>query len=161
MLQYETTLVNHGGEVTRIRADADGDLDLSAFTHIVAANTDFHCYRDARDLMIPVIMPSWITQSLLRNRPAMLRPHNPDPKLIFSNVTLTCGDLPVGDKDAIIGAVLAMGGMESNTLTRTTTHVCSLTADHPKAKDALSKPHSQIKVVLPHWSVTSPILVQS
>ena len=135
---------------TPIRVDADASLDLDRFTHIIAANTDFSRYGEARDRMIPVVTPSWISQSLLRNKQALLRPHNPDPKLIFSNVTLTCGDIPDGDRDAIVGAVLAMGGMESDSLLKSTTHVCSLTVEHPKAKEALTR-HGKCKVVLPHW----------
>lgn len=70
--------------------------------------------------------------------------------LFFSQVNLTCADIPTGDKDAIIGAVLAMGGMESSSLTKATTHICALTMDHPKCKQAQEK-YLKCKIVLPHW----------
>lgn len=79
-----------------------------------------------------------------------MRPFTPDPRLFFSNVTLSCADIPTGDKDAIIGAVLAMGGMESNSLTKMTTHICALTMDHPKCQQAIEK-GLKAKIVLPHW----------
>lgn len=102
--------------------------------------------------MINVVRPSWITQSLLKNKQAQVRPFTPDPNLIFSNVNITCGDIPTGDKDAIIGAVLAMGGMESSSLTKLTTHICALTVDHPKCQSAIEK-GLKCKIVLPHWYV--------
>ena len=81
---------------------------------------------------------------------APYRPYTPDPNLIFSNMTLTCADIPNGDKDAIIGAVLAMGGIEVNSLTKLTTHICALTMDHPKCEQAREK-GLKCKIVLPHW----------
>ena len=71
---------------------------------------------------------------------------------IFAGVTISCADIPTGDKDAIIGAVLAMGGMETNNLTKATTHICALTVDHPKCQSAREK-NLKCMVVLPHWYV--------
>jgi hypothetical protein len=102
--------------------------------------------------MVPVVTPSWITQSLLKDKVAQIRPFTPDPNLFFSHVTISCADIPTGDKDAIIGAVLAMGGMESSNLTKMTTHICALTMDHPKCQQALDK-KLKCKIVLPHWYV--------
>lgn len=104
--------------------------------------------------MIPTVTPGWISQSLLKNKEAGIRPYTPDPKLIFSAVNLTCADIPTGDKDAIIGAVLAMGGMESSSLMKVTTHICALTIDHPKCQQALEK-NLKCKIVLPHWYVSN------
>lgn len=70
--------------------------------------------------------------------------------LFFSQVNLTCADVPTGDHDAIVGAVLAMGGMESSSLTKAITHICALTTDHPKCQQAMQK-HLKCKIVLPHW----------
>lgn len=72
--------------------------------------------------------------------------------MFFSNVTISCADIPSGDKDAIVGAVLAMGGMESSSLMKTTTHLCALTVDHPKCQQILEK-GLKCKIVLPHWFV--------
>ena len=102
--------------------------------------------------MIPTVTAGWISQSLLKNKEAGIRPYTPDPKLIFSDVNLTCADIPTGDKDAITGAVLAMGGMESSSLMKVTTHICALTLDHHKCQQALEK-NLKCKIVLPHWYV--------
>jgi hypothetical protein len=102
--------------------------------------------------MIPVVKPTWVMQSILKQKEASIRPYTPDPKLIFSDVNLSCADIPIGDKDAIIGAVLAMGGMESSSLMKVTTHICALTIDHPKCQQALEK-NLKCKIVLPHWYV--------
>lgn len=88
--------------------------------------------------------------SLSKNKEVHPGPYTPDPKMIFSNVTLTCEGLPSGDKDAIIGAVLAMGGMETSNLTKMTTHICALNVDGDKARSAEEK-GLKCKIVLPHW----------
>lgn len=106
--------------------------------------------------MISVVKPAWISQSLVRNKQAPIRPFTPDPKLFFSDVSITCADIPTGDKDAIIGAVLALGGMESSSLTKMVTHICALTRDHPKCQQAIQK-NFKCKIVLPHWYVRLPV----
>ena len=141
------TLEDHRGEVHDI---TDGKIDLDNVTLILSETSDFPQYAEARLHMVPVVTPSWVTQSLLRNKMAPYRPYTPDPNLIFSNMTLTCADIPNGDKDAIIGAVLAMGGIEVNSLTKLTTHICALTMDHPKCEQAREK-GLKCKIVLPHW----------
>jgi hypothetical protein len=100
--------------------------------------------------MLPVLTPGWITSSLLRNKQAPPRSYTPDPRLIFSGITISCAGLPTGDKDAIIGAVAAMGGQESGNLTKFVTHIVALTEEHEKCQAALEK-RMKCKIVLPHW----------
>lgn len=152
-MQLEQTLKDHAGTVAKI--SPDGILDLTDLTHIISTTSDFPQYSAARQRLITVVTPNWVTQSLLKNKTAQIRPFNPDPNLIFSNVNISCADLPAGDKDAIIGAVLAMGGMESNSVSRLTTHICALTIDNDKCKEALEK-KLRVKIVLPHWYVHRP-----
>ncbi|RFU35403.1 hypothetical protein B7463_g997, partial [Scytalidium lignicola] len=147
-VELEQTLKNHAGIVKKTALD--GTIDLTDLTHIISTTSDFPQCSAARQQLIPVVTPNWITQSLLKNKAAQMRPFNPDPNLIFSNVNISCADLPAGDKDAIIGAVLAMGGMESNSISRQTTHICALTVDNDKCKEALEK-KLKAKIVLPHW----------
>jgi len=125
-------------------------MNIEEITHIVSSTTDFACYNEAGLALIPVVTPAWVTQSLSRRKQAQIRPYTPDERLIFSNVNLTCADIPQGDKDAIIGATLAMGGMESNSLTKLVTHICALSMDHPKCQAAKEKKF-RCKIVLPHW----------
>ena len=63
---------------------------------------------------------------------------------------MTCADIPEGDKDAIVGGVLAMGGTYSQFLTSVVTHIVALTQDNSKCRAAENK-HLSCKVVLPHW----------
>jgi hypothetical protein len=121
-------------------------------THIISTTSDFREYSAAREFMIAVVTPSWITASLLKNKQASIRPYSPDPMLFLRQINLSCADIPAGDKDAIVGAVLAMGGMESSSLTKMTTHICALTMDHPKCQQAKEK-NLPCKIVLPHWFV--------
>ena len=100
--------------------------------------------------MIPVVTMQWITQSVARRRLAQVRPFSPDPRMIFAEVVVTCADLPVMDKESIIGAVMALGGQESKDSTRLTTHICALTVDDPKVQHATTRGFKG-KVVLPHW----------
>lgn len=100
--------------------------------------------------MVNIVKPSWITQSLLKGKQVPTRPHTPDPRFIFAGVHITTADIPIGDKDAIIGAVVAMGGQESSSLTKMQTHIVALTMDHPKVQQAIEK-KLRCKIVLPHW----------
>lgn len=129
---------------------SNGISHMHNLTHIVSTTSDFREYSAAREFMIAVVTPSWIASSLLKNKQALIRPFNPDPMLFFSQVNITCADIPTGDKNAIIGAVLAMGGMESSSLVKLTTHICALTMDHPKCQQAKAK-NLKCKIVLPHW----------
>lgn len=144
-------LEDHGATVV----DFDEDIDLRVVTHIISQTSDFPEYNQAREQMIPVIKATWVSQSILKNKEAPIRPYTPDPDLIFSSVYLSVADIPIGDKDAIIGAVLAMGGMESSSLVKVTTHICALTLDNPKCQQALEK-NLKCKIVLPHWYVREP-----
>lgn len=70
--------------------------------------------------------------------------------MFFSDVVVTCGDIPDGDKDAIIGGVMAMGGLYSPRVTSQVTHLVDLSMESDKAKLIVSKSLG-VKVVLPHW----------
>ncbi|POS87894.1 hypothetical protein EPUL_000402 [Erysiphe pulchra] len=145
-LDLKKDLELQGAEVATIGAK----IDVQNVTHIISETIDFPEYPSARQHMIPVVIPDWIAHSLMRNKEAGIRPYTPDPALIFSSVNISCADIPSGDKDAIIGAVLAMGGVETNSLTKLTTHICALTIDHPKCQHAIEK-NLKCKIILPHW----------
>ena len=72
--------------------------------------------------------------------------------MIFSEVIVTCGDLPVMDKESICGATMALGGQETKDVNKLTTHICTLSMDHPKVQAAKDKGWNG-KIVLPHWYV--------
>lgn len=101
-------------------------------------------------MMIPVVKPAWIQASLAKGKQAQIRPFTPDPRMIFSDVVLSCADIPTTDKEAIIGATMAMGGIDSDNFSKTTTHICALSMDHPKCQLAVQK-NAKCKIVLPHW----------
>ena len=65
-------------------------------------------------------------------------------------MVVTCGDIPDGDKDAIIGGVLAKGGIYSPKVSGLVTHLVDLTAESDKARMILSR-RMNVKIVLPHW----------
>lgn len=148
--QLKNTIEEYGGQVQEVVPD--GIINFNKLTHIISETSDFPQYSAARFQMIPVVTHDWITTSVLKGKQAQIRPYTPDPMLFFSKINISCADIPTGDKDAIIGAVLAMGGMESSSLTRMTTHICALTLDHPKCKAAQEK-NFKVKIVLPHWYV--------
>jgi hypothetical protein len=141
-------LEENGGTISELKAD--GSIKLDEVTHIISSTSDFPQYGMACDHMIPVVAPTWITASLVRNRQAPIRSFTPDPRLIFSGVIICCAGLPEGDKDAIIGAVVAMGGQESTNLTKLVTHVIALNEDHQKCQQVKEK-GLKCKIVLPHW----------
>ena len=94
--------------------------------------------------------PAWVDQSLKGNKIKNPRPYSPDPQLFMSDVTICCGDLPSGDKEAILGGVLATGGQFSQQLSRTVTHLIALDLDDNKCQVAISK-RLNLSIVLPHW----------
>jgi twin BRCT domain len=147
-LQLQKTLEGNGATISELKAD--GSIKLDHVTHIISATSDFPQYSLACDRMLPVLTPGWITASLLRNKQAPPRSFTPDPRFIFSGITICCAGLPTGDKDAIIGAVAAMGGQESGNLTKFVTHIVALSEEHEKCRAAMEK-RMKCKIVLPHW----------
>ncbi|KAK6223777.1 BRCA1 C Terminus domain-containing protein [Colletotrichum tabaci] len=137
-----------GGTVLDPRRD--GSIRLEAVSHIVSNTIDFPQFTETQAYMIPVINPGWIKASILRSKQAQVRPYSPDPRMFFCKVTITCAGLPEIDKETIIGATLAMGGMETADVSRQTTHICALSMDHPKCITAKEK-GLKCKIVLPHW----------
>lgn len=111
---------------------------------------DFPAYEAASDALIPVVKSNWVHVSLTKRKLANPRQHSPDPRLFLNDVVVTCGDIPEGDKDAIIGGVLAKGGIYSPKVTQTVTHLVDLTAGSDKARIIASK-KLNAKIVLPHW----------
>lgn len=144
-------IVTKYGATVLDRSD-DGSYPVSEATHVVANTIDFPDYTEAVAMMVPVIRADWIMASLTKHRILSnnLRQYTPDPRLIFSSVVVTCADIPNTDKETIIGAVMALGGMEQKDLTKQVTHICALSMDHPKVVRALES-KSKAKIVLPHW----------
>ncbi|KAI1074196.1 BRCT domain-containing protein [Whalleya microplaca] len=146
--ELSQTIVKYGGEV--FERKRDGTLPLSQVTHIIANTIDFPEFTEADATLIPVVRSKWISASLAKGKQAQIRPFTPDPRMIFSDVVLSCADIPSMDKDAIIGATMAGGGMFSENVTKLTTHICALSDHDPKCQLAIRKGH-KCKIVLPHW----------
>lgn len=123
---------------------------LQDITHIISTTTDFPEYEAANDALKSVVKPDWVKASIAKGRLANPRQYSPDPRLFFSGLVVCCADLPTGDSDAIIGGVLAMGGLYSSPVSKMVTHIVALTMDSDKCKTAISK-NVKCKYVLPHW----------
>ena len=100
--------------------------------------------------MVPVVTPSWVEASVAKRRLANPRSHSADPRLFFSSLVVCTADLPDGDKDAIVGGVLAMGGLYSSAITKAVTHIVALNMDPAACQIAVAK-NLNCKIVLPHW----------
>ncbi|TGJ81739.1 hypothetical protein E0Z10_g7007 [Xylaria hypoxylon] len=146
--ELSQSIVKYGGQVCPRKRN--GSLPLATITHIVSNTIEFPQYDTSTTMMIPVVKSKWISASLAKGKQAQIRPYTPDPRMIFSDVTLSCADIPDSDKDAIIGATMAMGGMYSEHVTKLTTHICALSMGHPKVRMAIEKKH-RCSIVLPHW----------
>ncbi|KAG0135348.1 BRCT domain-containing protein [Tuber indicum] len=125
-------------------------LDLQEITHIISSTIDFPDYSEVEGLMIPVVKPEWVNFSIQKNRIAHVRPYTPDPRFFLCGIIATIAELPVGDKEAICGGIIAMGGQYGSNLTKFTTHIVALNMDNEKCRQAVAKRMS-IKIVLPHW----------
>lgn len=128
----------------------ESNLPIKEFTHIVSSTIDFPNHDAARDALIPVVKPQWVYESVSRKKLVNPRHYSPDPKLFMNEVVLSCADIPEGDKEAIIGGVVAMGGMYNSKLASTVTHVVALTMDSDKCR-FIRQRELDVKIVLPHW----------
>ena len=126
------------------------NVPLQDVTHIISTTIDFPDYGAAKDALISVVKPDWVKASISKGRLANPRQYSPDPRLFFSGLIVCCADLPSGDSDAIVGGVLAMGGLYSSAVSKMVTHIVALTMDSDKCQTALSK-NLKCKVLLPHW----------
>jgi hypothetical protein len=100
--------------------------------------------------MIHVVKPTWIDASLQSNKAKNPRTYSPDPALFMNEVVVCCGDIPSGDKEAIEGGVLALGGQCAPSLSKLVTHLVALDVSEPRCQLAISK-RLQLSIVLPHW----------
>ncbi|KAK2750825.1 hypothetical protein FQN55_001837 [Onygenales sp. PD_40] len=138
-----------GGEVV-LHQLPDAVPPVAQFTHFVSSTINFLGHDEVCDELIPVVKPGWVNTSISKNKLANTRQYNPDPRLFLNDVVVSCHDLPEGDKDAIIGGVLAMGGLYNSKITRTTTHLVVLSIDSEKCMNVIAR-RLDIKIVLPHW----------
>ncbi|KAL4953904.1 BRCT domain-containing protein [Aspergillus filifer] len=148
--QLASTLEENGGESIIYQPPAECP-DLAQFNYFMSATIDFPGFDAANDALIPVVKPQWIQASLSKGKLANVRQYSPDPRLFLNDVTVTCGDIPEGDKDAIIGGVLAKGGNYNPKLTAQCTHLVDLSADSDKARIVKNRKLDNIRIVLPHW----------
>ena len=147
--QLAKLLEENGAEEVTRTAVVD-PIPLQDITHIISSTIDFPEYGAASDALKSVVKPDWVTASIAKGRLANPRQYSPDPRLFFSGLVVCCADLPSGDSDAIIGGVLAMGGLYSSPVSKMVTHIVALTTDSDKCRTAISK-NVKCKFVLPHW----------
>ncbi|KAL4874345.1 BRCT domain-containing protein [Aspergillus karnatakaensis] len=147
--ELAATLEDYGGEAVIYEAPAKFP-DLAEFSHIMSTTIDFPEFDAANEALIPVIKPQWMMASLTKRKLANPRQFSPDPRLFLNDVVVTCGDIPEGDKDAIIGGVLAKGGLYNSKLSQMCTHLVDLTIDSDKARFIKDR-NMNVKIVLPHW----------
>ncbi|KAJ0420154.1 BRCT domain-containing protein [Aspergillus carlsbadensis] len=147
--QLASTLEENGGEPVVYEFPAHFP-DLAQFSHIMSTTIDFPEFDAANDALIPVVKPQWMLASLAKKKLANPRQYSPDPRLFLNDVVVTCGDIPEGDKDAIIGGVLAKGGLYHPKVTQMCTHLVDLTIGSDKAQLVRTRNFS-VKIVLPHW----------
>jgi hypothetical protein len=100
--------------------------------------------------MIHVVKATWVAASLKMGKMKNPRTYSPDPALFMNDVVICCGDIPTGDKEAIEGGVLAMGGQIAPALSKMVTHLIALDLSEERCQLAISK-RLNLLIVLPHW----------
>ncbi|KAL9608825.1 MAG: hypothetical protein Q9167_006360 [Letrouitia subvulpina] len=148
--QNLSTLLTNNGAQEHPSSTSQGRVVLKEVTHIISPHSDFPDYDNATDALKAVVKPEWVYASINKGRLANPRSYSPDPRMIFSGLVISCADLPTGDKDAIIGGVIAMGGLYSSSVTRLVTHIVALNMDPEKCQGVIQK-DAKCKIVLPHW----------
>ncbi|KAJ6171045.1 hypothetical protein N7470_000112 [Penicillium chermesinum] len=146
---FEPTIEEYGGEPS-IHQSTPTKEDTAAATHIISNTINFETFDLACEALIPVVRPSWLHESLKRRKLSNPRHFSPDPRLFMNDVVVCCGDIPEGDKEAIVAGVLARGGLYSQRVSGTVTHLVDLTDTSDKARLAQAK-KLKLKIVLPHW----------
>ncbi|KAF2856285.1 BRCT domain-containing protein [Plenodomus tracheiphilus IPT5] len=148
--QIEEAIAGASGTIVAFDASKGRIEKLGDITYIVSTTSDFPDYHRALDLMIHTVKPTWIDASLQTGKAKNPRTYSPDPALFMSEVVICCGDIPTGDKEAIEGGVLAMGGQVAPALSKQVTHLIALDVADQRCQLAISK-RLQLKMVLPHW----------
>lgn len=148
--QIEVAVRHAGGKIVPFDAPKGRIEKLNEINYIVSTTSDFPDYHRALDLMIHTVKPAWIDASLQTAKIKNPRAYSPDPALFMSEVIICCGDIPTGDKEAIEGGVLAMGGQVAPALSKQVTHLIALDVADQRCQLAISK-RLQLKMVLPHW----------
>lgn len=143
-------MTNNGAEHVSLNLRTNRINDVSKLTHVISTTVDFPDYEDAFLNMVHIVKPTWVDISIMKGKATNPRQFSPDPCLFMSDVVLTCADIPSGDKEAIQGGLLAMGGQHSPHLTKMCTHIIALTLDNDMCQIALKK-KLDCKIVLPHW----------
>jgi hypothetical protein len=132
-LKLSKLLLSHGAtEVSQTPSPSHPDIsfDLSETTHIIAADIHFPGFPEAEQAMVPVVTPAWVEASVKKKRLAHVRPFTPDERLFFSGIIVTTAELPAGDREAIFGGVVALGGQYNVNLTKFVTHIVCLDLDN-------------------------------
>ncbi|KAF2745221.1 BRCT domain-containing protein [Sporormia fimetaria CBS 119925] len=149
--QLTQDIVENGGTLHPFD-DGNGRIrDLRTITHIISTTSDFPDYQSALELFKHVIKPSWVQACASTKKIRNPRTYSPDPALFMTDVVICCGSsIPQGDREAIQGGVLAMGGQFTAALTKTTTHLIALDLEDDRCGLALNK-RLRIIMLLPHW----------
>jgi hypothetical protein len=138
------------GTIIPFDASAGHIHRLDEITYIISETSDFPDYHRALDRMVHVVKPAWVMASINTNKMKNPRSYSPDPALFMNDVVICCGDIPTGDKEAIEGGVLAMGGQIAPGLSKQVTHLIALDMGEERCQLAVSK-RLQLTIVLPHW----------
>lgn len=95
--------------------------------------------------------PDWVYNALSKAKLPNPKSYSADPRMIFSGLSVcVASDIPDGEKDAIVGGVLAMGGIYAGQMSRQVTHLVSMNMDTKECRLVTEKKLA-CKIVLPHW----------
>ncbi|OLL24568.1 BRCT-containing protein 1 [Neolecta irregularis DAH-3] len=126
-------------------------VNLDQCTHIISSHVDFLDFEEAVGRSIFVVTPEWVKISSKKKTIQAATMYSADPKMIFSGLTVSCSEIPPGDRDAIYGGICALGGQFCDNLTRSVTYIFALNDKSEKCQQAMSRANLNIKIVLPHW----------
>ena len=150
IVQIKDTITSSGGEYQPLRESDEQIEHLEELTHIISTHIEFPQYTTALEHGIHIVKPSWVIASSQKGKLATPRQHSPDPAQYFHDVVLSVGDLPQGDKDAIVAGVMALGGQYSQPLSRLVTHLVTNDTDNDKCA-MVERKKMAVKIVVPHW----------
>ncbi|PVV00590.1 hypothetical protein BB560_005025, partial [Smittium megazygosporum] len=131
--------------------DSATNSSIQTITHVITKDIHFPEYLSILGQPIKIITPTWVHHSLRFNALQDEKFYNPHPKNIFSGLIVTASQLPVNDREALYGGILAYGGQYKLNLSKAVTHLVLLTGTGGKYDQVMANPKLKIKVILPHW----------
>ncbi|KAJ2710695.1 regulator of Ty1 Transposition [Coemansia spiralis] len=120
-------------------------------THVISPDTHFGEYSACEAAGVSVVTGRWVERSAAIGWRYVERFFSPAAEDIFSGMVVLPTHMPVGDKETLLAAVMALGGQWRERMRPDVTHLVLVRDEGPKFEYAKAHPELGITSILPHW----------